>query len=57
MTNQVKSKQLGDLIQEIIHHEVDVNTESDWFIEQLDERIERYFEDLTLLKKFKREEA
>ena len=43
--NEVKSKQLGDLIQEIIHHEIDVITESDWFQEQLDERVERYFED------------
>ena len=45
MENEVKSKQLGDLIQEIIHHEVDVITESDWFVEQLDERIKRYFEE------------
>ena len=43
--NEVKSKQLGDLIQEIIHHEIDVITESDWFQEKLDERVERYFKD------------
>ena len=45
MENEVKSKQLGDLIQEIIHHKIDVITESDWFVEQLDERIKRYFEE------------
>ena len=45
MENEVKSKQLGDLIQEIIQHKIDVITESDWFVEQLDERIKRYFEE------------
>ena len=45
MENEVKSKQLGDLIQEIIQHKIDVITESDWFVEQLDERIKRHFEE------------
>jgi len=43
MTNEVKSKQLGDILQEIIEHEIDVITESDWFIELLDERIKKHF--------------
>jgi len=45
MINEVKSKQLGDLVQEVIHHKIDVITESDWFVEQLDGRVKRYFED------------
>ena len=39
--NQVKSKQLGDLMQEIILHEIDVITDSDWFLELVEERIKK----------------
>lgn len=39
--NKVKSKQLGDLMQEIILHEIDVITDSDWFLELVEERIKK----------------
>jgi len=43
--NEVKSKQLGDLMQEIILHEIDVITESDWFFEVVEERIKKIMEE------------
>ena len=43
--NEVKSKQLGDLMQEIILHEIDVITDSDWFLELVEERIKKIMED------------
>ena len=42
--NEVKSKQLGDLMQEIILHKIDVITESDWFFEVVEERIKKIME-------------